>query len=71
MNAKKNYSPRGMSLGLKDKAVMKWSYLKILNTYKRVYHYIQKNIPKYIICMLDVKILVLLLFQTLCYAGWL
>lgn len=69
MNVKK-YSPGGMSLELKDKAVMKWSYLKILNMYKCVYHYVQENISKYIICMFDVKIHVLLLVQPLYYPGW-
>lgn len=70
MNSKK-YSPGGMSLGLKDKAVVKQYYLKLLNMYKCVYHYIQENIPKCIICILDVKKHVLLLVQPIYYPSWL
>lgn len=59
-----------MGLGLKGKALMKRSYLKLLNMYKCVCNSIQRNIPKYIICMLDVKTRVLLLVQPLFYPDW-
>lgn len=41
-----------MSLELKDKAVLKQSYLKILNTFKCVYYYIQEIYIKiYYLCL--------------------